>query len=308
MAPKIRVPLRVHLIERDPGLFEVLRTNTARYAPYAVERGAFEDLIPRFAALAKTESVFLYLDPFTVTGLPLASLDRVFAGLRAGSSVEMLLNFSGGLLTRVMCALMKLPVQPDDVGDHPLDGASNATAADLDLVLGGDWWQPIARSTCSFPEKVEEITRKYCDQLRGRFHEVCHHDIREHSSHKVPKYTLVFASRHPDALELMNDAMIKSRDQQAADEAPSEPTLFETRPVGLVPEKQLLGQHILNALGRSTVSRGALIIMVIREHFGEFRRPEIRGAIESLLRQGVLRSKTNATRINDDVELWNPNA
>ena len=47
--------------------------------------------------------------------------------------------------------------------------------------------------------------------LRRRFTEVGHLAIKAKPTHRVPKYYLLFASRHPDGLKLMNDAMVKSR-------------------------------------------------------------------------------------------------
>jgi len=121
--------------------------------------------------------------------------------------------------------------------------------------------------------------------------------------HTVPKYYLIFGSRHPDALILMNDQMVKSRKTLAELAKPKGPTLFEMRPTDLVPDIETLPEVILKYASQPT-ERGIVILNVIRECFGQFSRKEIRGCIEQMLKGDKLQSETGNIRINDNVKIF----
>ena len=118
-----------------------------------------------------------------------------------------------------------------------------------------------------------------------------------------PKYYLIFGSRHPDALILMNDEMVKSLQTLADLAKPKDPTFFEMRSTELVPDIEKLPPVILKHASQPT-ERGVVILNVIRECFGRFARKEIRGCIEQLLRDGKVRSETGKVRINDQVKIF----
>lgn len=299
----LNVPVEVLCVEADPALCASLRVKLEDRPHTTVTLGAFQAVLPVLEQKARTHSIFLYLDPFTVTGLVWDDLDRVFRWVQAGSSIEVLLNFSGSAITRIGCALEGgIQTTSADDGEPNLAGSSSAVSSDLDRVLGGTWWKTVVSSNASFPEKVGSITDGYCDQLRRRFAEVCRHDIRERSHHKVPKYTLVFGSRHPDALVLMNDAAVKSRERLAEEESPKELTLFELRSTDLVPDRSELVAMLVDKCA-SPMPRIALVVAVVRSAFGRFGSTEIRAAISDLIRQGVLASETGKSRINDSVKV-----
>jgi hypothetical protein len=129
------------------------------------------------------------------------------------------------------------------------------------------------------------------------------HAVKAVPHHSVAKYYLVFASRHPDALRLMNDAMCKSRKTLAELAKPTHPTLFETRSEELVPDTSKIGPLVLKH-SATKQSRGKVITAVIRDAFCDYNSKEIRGVIEQLLKAGALTSGTGKWRINDDVPIW----
>lgn len=296
-------------IEPDKELFLELRKSIEPFPFAKAKHGKFGDYIDDIERQAKNHSVFLYVDPWTVEGLDWDRIDRVFQHLSISNmSIEILMNFNASSFVRRGLAALKLMVPESDPEiedaeeiDAPI--VTPPSIEHLNTVVGGDWWQPILKSFTSFPSQVQDLTNGVCARLSKRFNEVCQHPIKAQPQHTVPKYFLIFGSRHPDALILMNDQMVKSFKKLAELAKPKDPTLFETRSIDLVPDIERLPEIILKYTSQPT-ERGIVILNVIRECFGQFSRKEIRGCIEQMLKDGKLQSETGKVRINDKVKIF----
>jgi three-Cys-motif partner protein len=296
-------------IESEEQLFLQLRRSLAPFPFATANHGKFGDHIEIIEKKAKNHSVFLYVDPWTVEGLDWERMDRVFQHLSISKmSIEILLNFNAPSFVRRGLAALSLVVPESDPQIEDLEEIDAPFAAPpsierLNLVVGGDWWQPILASPAPFPTRVQHLTDGVCARLSKRFKEVCQHPIKALPQHNVPKYFLIFASRHPHALILMNDQMVKSRKALAELAKPEHPTLFEMRPTDLVPDIEILPQVILKHISQPT-KRGTVILNVIRQRFCQFARKDIRACIEQMLRNGKLQSETGKARINDKVKIF----
>lgn len=305
----LSVPVSALCIDDDRELFSELSGLVEQFPFAEAKYGKFGDHIREIQEKAKDHSVFLYVDPWTVEGLEWDKMDRVFQHLDISKmSIEILLNFNAPSFVRRGLAALKLvipesnpEIEDADEVDAPIITAPSIER--LNQVVGGDWWQNILQSSSSFPEIVQNVTNGVCQRLSGRFREVCQHAIKALPHHEVPKYYLIFGSRHPDALILMNDEMVKSMRTLADLAKPKDSTLFEMRSIELVPDIEKLPPIILKHALRPT-ERGIVILNVIRECFGRFSRKEIRGLIEQLLKDGKLSSETGKTRINDTVNIF----
>lgn len=305
----LSVPVSALCIDDDRELFSELSGLVEQFPFAEAKYGKFGDHIREIQEKAKDHSVFLYVDPWTVEGLEWDKMDRVFQHLDISKmSIEILLNFNAPSFVRRGLAALKLvipesnpEIEDADEVDAPIITAPSIER--LNQVVGGDWWQNILQSSSSFPEIVQNVTNGVCQRLSGRFREVCQHAIKALPHHEVPKYYLIFGSRHPDALILMNDEMVKSMRTLADLAKPKDSTLFEMRSIELVPDTEKLPPIILKHALRPT-ERGIVILNVIRECFGRFSRKEIRGLIEQLLKDGKLSSETGKTRINDTVNIF----
>jgi hypothetical protein len=296
-------------IEAEKGLFLQLDKSLAPFPFATAIHGKFGDHIEVVERKAKNHSVFLYVDPWTVEGLDWQRMDRVFQHLSISKmSVEILLNFNSPSFVRRGLAALRLVVpesdpQIEDPEEIDIAFATPPSIESLNVVVGGDWWHPILSSSATFTSKVQSLTSGLCARLSQRFSEVGQHSIKALPHHTVPKYSLIFASRHPDALILMNDQMVKSRKTLAELAKPKDPTLFEMRPTDLVPDIEILPQVILKHASQPR-ERGTVILDVIRECFGQFGRKDIRASIEKMLKDGQLQSKTGKVRINDKVKIF----
>jgi len=296
-------------IEADPQLFVELQRATGGFTFVECQNRTFLEALPDIERLASRFTVFLYVDPYAVKGLEWAAMDSVFRHLRTSlSSIELLLNFNGeAFARRARSSLAIKPPEPDETdGDETLDGPAKddeTPAGQLDQIVGGDWWRELLRSKATFADEVRLLGTGLCDRLRERFAEVYEHPIKEHWRHKVPKYSLIFASRSPDATRLMNNAIVRSTELWARDTEPVESSLFELRSTEVVPEPGDLPQAVLESASKR-MTRGGLIVAFMRQHFGVWKDSDIRGAIEKHLKAGRMVSATGKNRINDDVEVW----
>jgi three-Cys-motif partner protein len=298
-------------IEPDPELFSELH-NSIKPFPFAeAKKGEFHEYIHDIEKLAGNHSVFLYIDPWTVEGLQWDQMEQVFKHLFVSRmSIEVLLNFNAQSFARRGLAALKLAVPNSDPAiedqeeiDAPI--MTSPSVISLNNVVGGDWWQPILRSPLPFPQKVQQLADDICAHLSIRFKEVCQHPMKAMPNHSVPKYFLIFGSRHPDALLLMNDEMVKSQRVLADLAKPKDPTLFEMRPTSLVPDIETLPGIVLSHVQTPT-NRGTVILNVVREHFCKFAVKEIRHSIENMLKEGKLKSETGKMKINNDVKIFRP--
>jgi len=301
---------RVHVdcVEPDMELHAQLLGALAPFPFATAHRQTFLEFLPGLEARAQTESVFLYADPFTVDGLEWAAMDRLFALVQAGRSVEVLLNLNSPAFVRRALACMSVE-QRDGLDEEdesgPVDGDEGlaTTESELNRIAGGTWWIEILRTSDSFPAKVEAFTSAYCTQLRTRFKEVCSYPLKAQPNHRVPKYALVLGSRSSDALVLINDAMVRSREAFARLAAPAQPTLFETRPRELIPyagdADKLVSHHLVGQM-----ARGLLIRAMIRASPGVFSESELRQAIQRGIDGGGILTSTGKKRINDQVLVW----
>ncbi len=305
----LSVPVSALCIEAEKELFFELNRLIGQF-PFAKARhGKFGDYIQEIEEKAKNHSVFLYVDPFTVEGLDWHRMDSVFQHLNISNmSIEILMNFNARSFVRRGLAALKLAIpesnlEIEDTEEIDAPIVTPPSIKRLSKVVGGDWWHNIIKSSANFPKKVQHVANGVCERLSERFNEVCQHAIKALPHHTVPKYYLIFGSRHPDALILMNNEMVKSQRTLADIAKPKDPTLFEMRPIELVPDIEKLPTIILEHASRPT-ERRLVILNVIRECFCRFAVKEIRGCIEQMLKDGKLKSETGKVRINDSVKIF----
>lgn len=292
-------------VERDAGLFARLQHRMADFNFVECRNANFIDVVPEIQARAKAENVFLYLDPFTVEGLRWRALESIFDALKSGISIEVLLNFNvDSFCRRALAALKRAsPQHQDDLPDADCEPSSNPTVAELSDILGSSDWIRVLNDPRTYEEQVAHVTKDFLDRLRMKFNEVCAYEVRERWQHKVPKYVLVFGSRHPHALRLMNDAMRKARESFLAEDLEASDMLFECRPEHLVPSTQRLSATVIDC-ATTRMPRHALVDRVIRAAFCFYSTSQIRKEISEQIKLGRLRSSTGKHRINDDVEVW----
>ena len=261
---KFPVSTRVIAVEKDPDLASELCRALAGYDFAEARWNTFLEISSEIVELLKTHNAFIYMDPWTVSGLDWRAMERIFSCLSRHVSVEVLLNLNAAAFVRRGLAALKLPEIPvDEAHEDPLPAdrdTDEPVAIDkLNEIVGGNWWIDRIHKEDGFLNQVTAIVEGYCSQLARYFAEVGHHGLKAKPSHTIPKYYLIFASRHPDALRLMNDEMVKSRKTLAERARPKHPMLFETRSEELVPDLARLPSLVLRTCVKRSLhaDRGA---------------------------------------------------
>ena len=309
------VPVSGEFIEADPENFQCLSASLQDYREVATPRlGSFDDLLPELAARASQNTVFLYVDPYTVKGLIFTRMKAVYDQIRrASASVEILLNLNVATFMRWALAALKAKRKADEVAEaidpeeadyQADDPAEMVELAALDGIAGGDYWREIAAdASTSFPQKLRLFTGGYLENLVSSFTFAASYDIKSKYEHRVPKYALVYGTRHPDGVELMNDGMCKAR-QDFLGKRFSAGRLFDCTPDEERPDFDKLHQDLVAALKeKGPLTRKALRNRAIWKHFGTFESKDVNKAIGNLLKSQRLFSSTGKVRINDDVRL-----
>ena len=208
-----------------------------------------------------------------------------------------------------LAALQRHHDIPAETADEPLDQIEEAPEgpvelATLDAIAGGDYWRAIALDPdLDFPQKLERLTSEYMRQMLSSFTYVASCAIKAKYHHRVPKYHLIYATRHEDGLELINDAMCKARREFLGAEF-TKGMLFDLTPKEEVPDLSELRASLLALVPHDgSLSRKALRLKGLLAHFGRHEVKDYNAAIGELLKSGKLHSGTGKARINDEVLL-----
>ncbi len=225
----------------------------------------------------------------------------IYANIAHGSSVEVLLNFNATSLVRNGLAALKCrqpkEMEEDDAFAQGEEVDHTMTPGDVDLIAGGKYWRGIVTSDLPFAHKEEQCVSEYVRLMKRFFDEVCSYGIKEKYEHTVPKYRLLFGSRHEDAFILMNDAICNARDTFLGKQRVNG-YLFDMRADDEIHDPQRLRKVIMASLTTS-MTRKNLIVRAMHGVFAEYKESEYKRMIGGLIREGQLCSRSGKIRIND---------
>jgi three-Cys-motif partner protein len=259
---------------------------------------SFEIVATEIAGMGRHNTVFVYIDPYGIKPLRFDALAGIYANIAHGSSIEVLLNFNASSLVRNGLAALKCSQQDDN--EDELD--RTMTPADIDAIAGGTYWRQIVTSDIPFSAKEEQCVSEYIRMMKKYFDEVCSYGIKERYEHMIPKYRLLFGSRHEDAFLLMNDTVCKARDEFLGKQC-VDGRLFDMRADNEIHHPERLRKAIIDNLA-TFITRKQLIVNAMHGLFAEYKESEYRRMIGSLLKEGCIQSKSGKNRINDDEVLF----
>ncbi len=290
-------------IEKRHAYFQQLKSNLEPYQ-YCCNpvNGNFEDSAREIARLARDHSVFVYIDPYGIKSLRFSILAEIYANIQRGSSVEVLLNLNTRSIIRNGLAVLKCR-QPEDTEDdegiaQDEDRDHTMTPEDLDSIAGGKYWRDIVCSRHSFADMEQAYLSEYIRIMAQYFTQVCSYGVKHKYEHTIPKYRLIFGSRHPDAFVLMNDAVCNARDRFLGKQR-IEGYLIDMRAEDEIHDRDRLQKSLLSSLQTPSM-RKDLIASTMRMVFAEYKESEHKSMISELLKRKIFFSKSGKTRINDD--------
>lgn len=290
-----RFILRCISVEQNKAYFEELCRHTSELEEKRLVfnfQGKFEDLIEPILGVIEGFPAFFFIDPF---GLSPIKFDVLKPILEREVSTELLVNFSLKGLQRLAGNLSA------QTTTESARRAAKTKVNVLSQVLNTDKWIEI---WCNEPhprKREQEILSLYKDNLHSFFEHVYSYPIRKTIKSR-PRYFLVFASHHYDAVELINDFVCDEEEQLKLHtyDAYRMNDLFETQ------EREQLFQEVKNEihlLGTSVkqITRKNIREKLIPSRFGKLKVKEYNRAIKELNEEGRIKRQSNKAIKEDEL-------
>jgi len=286
--------LRCINVEQNKAYFEELCSHTSELEEKGLVfnfRGKFEDKIERILDVIKNFPTFFFIDPFGLSPIKFNVLKPI---LEREASTELLINFSLKGLQRLAGNLDACTIT------ERAQKSAETKVSVLSQVLNTSKWIGIWRSEPKREKREQEILSLYKDNLHSYFEHVYSYPIRK-TVRSHPKYFLVFASRHFDAVELMND-FIYDEEEQLRRHTYGMKSLFENA------EREELFKEVkneINLLGLKAkqITRKNIRGKLIPSRFGDLKVKEYNRAVRELAEEGhIKRMPSRAITDNELLE------
>ena len=293
------VDVKAYFIEREIELFSRLKDNV-KQNPFKtiVKNGSFQEFVDELSEYAKTHTVFVYVDPIKPSQLFFEDLRTVYEHLKKSKqSIETLINFMSlgffraieGIKEKVICAegVMK---------DHP-------NVLRWNNIAGGDYWQGILCDDYDSSKKVELVVKGYSEELYRWFRYVLKCPVREKYEDTLAKYHLIFGSRHPDAVDLFNRAMVKARREFVGARFIKD-MLFDNRPEKEIVDEEEIQDYIISSLEITGAATWKMLrVNTTLTYPGMYNESEINKNIKKLIQNKRIKSNCTGQRIEEDANI-----
>jgi three-Cys-motif partner protein len=290
-----------YFVEKNPELYERLNVNTSGFSfPVFVKKGDFRNYVEEIGEFSKTHTVFVYLDPIKTSHLVFNILESVYNNLSQGQSVETLINFLSTGFLRAVRGLRNNIIENDVLKKN------HALVKKWDSIAGGTYWHDIVFPTTFKPHNLADydgLAEGYREQLSQWFKWRLSYPVRE-KYNQQPKYHLIFGSRHPDAVELMNRAMVKAR-REFIKAGFIEGFLFPNQPDKEVIKPEEIKKIIVETsrkLGETYWTKLRLNATIANPSI--YTDSEFNRAIKQAIQEGELGSDCPGTKIQENALIW----
>ena len=256
-------------------------------------------ILPTLPAQLTNHTVFLYLDPFGPTGCSF-SLIEPFLKRDVTYSTEMVIMMHMPVLHRLAS---RRAVEAGRENEAMIKSRHDRVTK----TLGGDYWQSIMWDTSpmSTQERENRLIKAYVSKLASYlpYADCC--PVRE-GPNTVTKYYIVFVSRHPDAMVIMNDAMYKAYNTRMHQHT-WRGTLFENNDWNDCMSTEGLDDAIIEEVCKTPgLRREDVWAQVVRNNFMKYWESDYKNAVNRLVECDVLYTTTphKTKRLNDDCVLF----
>lgn len=270
------------------------------HGPAQPVHGDTTKILPTLPNQLRDHTVFLYLDPFGPTGSQF-SLVEPFLKRNVNYSTEMVIMMHMPVLHRLAARHAVEAGREDEIMIRKMHER-------LSLTLGGAYWKPIMWDTS--PMTTDEREKRLIDAYVAKLNSYLPYagccPVREGPRDRT-KYFIVFVSRHPDAMVLMNDAMIKAYFMRMNEDEWGG-TLFADTSWTEWLSTDGLPEVIIDQVRKSPgSSREDIWTEIVRQNFMKYRKPDYGAAVNELVANNVIYSPTMRrfpTRLNDNCTLF----
>jgi len=287
-------------IEDNSVLHARLLENTATLPiPVVVRQGSFRDHVSEISQIAQSHTVFVYLDPIKPSDLHFDDLRCVYDQLKAGQSVETLINFPSRNFLRAVWSFRHHVLQEGAV--------DTGSVRKWNSIAGGSYWQQIAfYMQAPTKEKTDMLAEGYADQLHKWFRYVLTYPIRKAYKDEFPKYHLIFGSRSPDAVDLMNRGMVQARRRFLGAQFKSG-RLFNMQPEEEDVDAEEIQQAVIEAAKKTDKTTWRLLrVNATLARPCMYTDSEFNQAIKAAIKSGRLASNSAGEKIEDNAIVWLP--
>lgn len=262
------------------------------------KRGQFGKLVPDIMAEIGDKPAFFFVDPYGPSPLHFSYLRPILE--RRQPITEFIINFDADGLRRLADDLRANTTH--EIGRKACD----SIVALVDNILGNDRWQRYFRTDrMTAYERELFLVENYKESLTRFGYKVVAYPIRE-TIHNSPKYWLVYCTRHPDGLMLMNGFIRREEDALLREsyEANGQTYMFDVVGKEIEDRRADLRRLIESyAAYHKRFTRGAVKLNLIKEHFAQYDEKDYNAIVQDMLAAGALRSSHGKQRINDNEPL-----
>ncbi len=241
-------------------------------------------ILPLLPPKLSDQTVFLYLDPFGPTGSPFTLLEPFLTRSKEYSTEIVIM-----MHIPVAHRLSARRAIEEGKGSDPTIQKFHQTMSNI---FGGDYWKSIMFSSgFTTQERETQLIDAYCKKLEKYLPYVGSCPVQEGKNERI-KYFIVFASRHPDAMVLMNDIMLSAYSKRMHKDAYAG-TLFEGEDwKDSIPTKGLKEVVISQVKEYPGLTREDLWAKIIQRHFMLYRRADFIITVQQLVDSGKLNCPT----------------
>jgi three-Cys-motif partner protein len=268
-------------------------------------RGDARQILEVLPGILRSQTVFLYLDPFGPTGCEFALMEPFLKrDMRASTEIVLMMHIP--VLHRLAA---RKKVQEGKRGERHLVLRHER----LSKFFGGDYWKEILWTDHENSDECNELlVKEYCRRLNLYLPFSGYCPVHEAQSARM-KYYVVFVSRHPDAMVLMNDAMAKAYHEYLHKHYFNENSLWGEEPWYTMRSangfEDDLEAIVTEAVQRwPGLTREELWTKIITEHFMQYTSSEYKRLAEDLVNSGELYCPTprKTKKLNDSCRLYPP--
>jgi three-Cys-motif partner protein len=296
------VNLRLINVENNPDNYKSLKHITQSWESKGIVtnlEGQFGDLVPAVLSTISNNPAFFFIDPYGPTYVLFSHLLPILK--REQRATELIINFDADGLRRI-ADTMHSRTSTQRAVKAALTNIENVTE-----ILGSDQWKnPYREGNLPTQEREKILLRLYMENIAKYDYTVTAYPIRK-SIKDTPKYFLVYCTRHPDGVVLMNN-FIREEEDSLLEEA----TVDVYQPKFPLEEFNELQQEIIGRRKElsillfeylekhSLTTRGQIRKYFSFQRFGDFSDKDYNAVIKDLLDANRLLPRHGKKRINDD--------
>lgn len=255
-------------------------------------------ILPLLPNLLRDHTVFLYLDPFGPTGSSFSLLEP-FLTRNVNYSTEMVIMMH-------MPVLHRLATRKAVEAGREDEDLIRKMHQRITLTFGGDYWKPILwDSTINAEEREFKLIEAYRQKLATYLPYTGSCPVREGPRDRI-KYFIVFVSRHPDAMVLMNESMIKAYFMRMHEDEWGG-TLFAENPWTDMLSIDGLDEVIIEEVRSNPgLTREELWTNIVHKNFMKYRWSDFWPRLNKLVENNILHSPTQRRqrRLNDSCTVF----